>query len=281
MSILFISCGMESGIQKLIGCLRERAGYKCFNREELIKEISHYGEWATVALTQLSQATSSYHSFSRNRRYYLILMRQALLEKIFQENIIYYGFSGHLLIPHLQDMIRVRVSAPLKMRVSLTMEGLGCDESAARKYISRSDAERVCWARFVYGIDVRNAALYDLSLNLGHLSLPVVCDILENILLRNNSTGLEKPKARVEQLLLAANVEAELIIDPRTRDLEIDARMDSGCIRLTGPYLEYAELAVVMEIARKVTEGRMVEYIPGYASQHRLEDPKNSLVFSH
>jgi cytidylate kinase len=272
MAVVFISRGTVSGVQILIGCLRELTGCECLSREDLVKEISRHGDWATEAVEQLSKATSAYEHFSRIRRPYVVLMRQALLGRIRDDNVVYYGFSGHLLVPRIKHFVRVRINAPLRLRVPMTMERLGCDEEAAREYIRNSDDHQVRWARFVYGRDVRDPGLYDLNVNLGHLTIDVVCKILRHVLLEDDLRASSESKAQVEQLFLAANVEAALIIDPRTRELEIDAKVEDDCVHLNGPYLEDANLEVVLGIARAVDGVARVEYNPGYASQYRLEE---------
>ncbi len=272
MAVLFISRGTVSGVQILIDCLREHTGVKCLSREDLVKEISQYGDWATTVVEQLSKSTSAYDHFSRIRRPYIVLMRQALLEKIREDNTVYYGFSGHLLVPRLKHFVRVRIIAPLGLRVPMTMERLKCDEESAREYIRESDDHQVRWARFMYGRDIRDSALYDMNINLGHLTMKAVCGILEHLLLEDDLHASVELKAQVEQLFLATNVEAALVVDSRTRELEIDANVENGSIHLNGPYLEDANLEVVMGIARSVDGVGKVEYIPGYASQYRLEE---------
>lgn len=272
MAVIFISCGTVSGVRILINKLCEHTTCGYLSRDYLIKEVSSYGDWATEALTQISEATSSYENFSRMRRPYTVLMRQALLKKILDDNIVYYGFSSHLLVPRLKHFVRVRIDAPLSMRIPMTMERLSCDERGAREYISKSDENQVRWARFVYGIDIRNSALYDLNINLNHLSTSTVCSIIAHIMEEDALKVSTELKTQVEMALLAANVEAALIIDPRTRDLEIEAKQENEWMQLTGPYMEDKKLGIVMDIARKVDGVGKLEYNPGYVSQHRLEE---------
>jgi len=161
------------------------------------------------------------------------------------------------------------------------MERLNCDGDSAREYIRNSDEHRVRWARFVYGRDIRDPAIYDLNINLGHLSIEEICAILEHILLEKRLQLSDELNFQVDRLFLAANVEAALVIDPRTRDLEIDAKLDNGCVRLTGPYLEDARLAAVKEITKSIDGIERVEYNPGYASQYRLEEHEGNLKLKY
>lgn len=281
MPVIFISSGKNSGVQKVVDCLQENSAYKCLSREDLLKEVSRNGKWATEILAQLAKATSSYENFSRLRWPYIVLMRQALLEKIQNDNLIYYGSSGHLLVPRFKHFVRIRINAPLKMRISITMENLKYSEEAARNYIFRSDDTQVRWARFVYGRDIRDPALYDLNINFDHLSISVVCNILNHIMKKDDLQVSGDLYEQVNKTLTAARVEAALVIDSRTRELEIGARMEDDNMLLTGPYLEERALASVEEIARKVDGVENIKYNPGLASQHRLEEHEGNLILKY
>ena len=148
--------------------------------------------------------------------------------------MVYYGFSGHLVVPHLDHFVRIRINAPLSLRVSMTMERLNCNEDDAREYIINSDEHQVRWARFVYGRDIRDPSLYDLNINLGHLPTEEICAILGHILLESDLYTSGDLKSQVDRLFLTANVEAALVIDPRTRELEISAGIDNDCVYCLG-----------------------------------------------
>lgn len=281
MAVVFISRGTASGVQALMDGFGTRTRATWIAREDLVRQVSQHGDWATKLVEQLSQAISAYDHFGRIRRPYIVLMRQALLEKIRHDNVIYHGFSGHLLVPRLSHFVRIRISAPLSLRVSMTMARLRCNQEHALAHISQSDEQQVRWARFMYGHDIRNPALYDLNVSLGHLTIKALCGVLEHVLQERDLQPPEELKAQVEHLFLEASVEAALVIDPRTREFEIGARLENGCMLLTGPYLEDTDREAVMEVARKVDGVGRVEFVPGYASQHRLEEYQGDLMLKH
>ena len=281
MAVLFLSRGTVSGVKVLVNHLCERTGVSCLCREDLIKQVNRYGDWAALITEQISRAASNYEQFSRIRRPYIVIMRRALLEKIQNDNILYDGFSGHLLVPRLGHFVRARIIAPLELRIPMTMERLKCDESHARQYIHDSDENQVRWARFMYGHDIRDPALYDLNINLGHMTINTVGGILERVLLDKDLQASNELKAQIELLLHAANIEAALVVDPRTRELEIDCHVNNGRIHLEGPYLKDADLDLVRKIARTTDSIRDIDYSPGYADQYRLEEFVNEFKPDH
>ena len=265
MPILFISRGTMSGVYQLVDCLHEHTGLRSASHESLTKIVNRYGDLATRVVEQLASAISGYDQFSRLRWPYLVLMRHSLLEEVRDDNMIYHGHSGHFLLPTLQHFIRVRIDAPLDLRIRMTMERLNCDEKAARDYITQADDERVRWARFMFARDLRDPKYYDLHLNLGHMSLKAMCGIFERVMAEEEFQALPETRTQVEQLFLAASVEAALVTDPRTHTLEIAAKVEEGVLSLSGPYLKGAEVKMVMEIAAAVPGVEKVRYTPGYA----------------
>jgi len=267
MPVIFISRGTMSGVHLLLDYLHNRTGIRCISREDLVKDVNKHGEIAARVLEKLANAHSAYDQFSELRWPYMVLMRKALLEEIRDDNIVYHGYSSHLLLPAFRHFVRVRIEAPLEMRVTMTMRRLSCNEEKAREYITNADEHRVRWARFMYAHDIRNTMLYDLVLNLDRITLKAACGILECLMVEKDFQVTPESRAEVERLYLATKIEESLVTDPRTAALEIHAEVRDDGIRLIGPYIEDSELTMVIKIAQTVSDTSNVQYNPGYASR--------------
>ena len=266
MPVIFISRGTMSGVHRLVDCLHERSGVRCISAEDLVKIVNRHGEIATRIVEKLATATSAYTQFSDLRWAYSVLMRQAMLEEIRHDNMVYHGYSSHLILPYLRHFVRVRIEAPLNMRVEMTMQRLECNEEKAREYIHEEDDHRVKLARFMYAQDIRNTMLYDLTLNIGHMTLEAACGILEDLTKEPDFQATPESQAEVDLLYLTTTIEEALVTDPRTAAIEIHARgAKEGAISLIGPYLEDADLAVVLEIAQSIPGVDALHYNTGYA----------------
>jgi hypothetical protein len=193
-------------------------------------------------------------------------MRQALLEKIQQDNVLYHGFSGQLLVPRIKHFIRVRINATLDLRIPPTMERLGIDKENAAKYIREMDEQRVSWARYTYGRDIRDPLIYDFQFNLGHISIKVLCGIMQNLMSEPELQASEESRTHVRNLLESVNIEAALVCDKRTRKFGIKANFGKDVVKLVGPYLEENDLAVVKKITSETVQVKDIEYTPGYTS---------------
>jgi hypothetical protein len=270
MPVILLSRGTMSGVHLMMDCLLgDLSGLRCYSREDLEEIVNRHGKLATRTLEKLAHAASAYDQFSELRWPYMVLMRKAMLEELCADNAIYHGYSAQLLLPIIRHFVRVRIEAPVNMRVIMTMERLGCDDKAAREYIAEADRSRVKWARFMYGKDIRSPLLYDLNINLGHMTIKAACRMLEAIMGEPDFQATPESRRMVDRLHLAADIEVALVTDPRTEKFEIDADVDDQGIHLTGPYLDDAELDAVLEIARATPGVAHPTYTPGYV--HRFE----------
>jgi len=270
MPVIFISRGTMSGVHLLVDYLHSQTGIRCISREDLEKDVNEHGEIAVRVLEKLDKAPLAYDQFSELRWPYMVLMRKALLEEIRHDNMVYHGYSSHLLLPAFRHFVRVRIEAPLEMRVSMTMQRLSCDEEKAREYITIADDHRVKWARFMYAHDIRNTMLYDLTLNLDRINLKAACGILQCIMSEEDFQVTPESQAEIERLYLSTKIEELLVTDSRTATLEIRAEVRNDGIRLIGPYIEDSELATIIKIVQTVSGTANVRYQPGYMSKFEM-----------
>ena len=268
-TVLLVSRGTMSGGQTIGECLAQHEGIRYLTREHLLTVVNSYGDLATRVTAQIEKATGAYEQFSELRRPYQILMKRALLEYARQGPLAYFGYSGHLLLDRVAHFIRIRLIAPMEVRIARTLERLGCSDAEARDYIQRVDKERTHWARLMYGLDIREPSHYDLCLNVERLSTEGACELLWHLMQQKDFQPNPESIAQVDNDYIATQVLAALVLDDKTSGLELGASVQDGVLRLEGPYLADADKSVVLSIAGSVPGVRKVEYEPGYAPAFR------------
>jgi hypothetical protein len=265
MAVLLISRGSFSGAQTIAKCLAKNAGIVCLMREDLTAAVNAHGELANRITASIAQAASNYAEFSALRRPYKLLMRLALLDYVRADNVAYFGYSGHLLLPPIAHVVRVRLIAPIELRVAQHMARDNYTAERAREHIRQVDEERSRWTRFMYGKNLRDPELFDVCINLERLSFSAACRILSQVANQDEFQPTAESLTLVENLHLATHVLVVLVMDPRTTAIEVGATAQNGCVALEGPYLEEAELATLLEVARSVPGVREVQYTEGYS----------------
>jgi len=270
LAVVLISRGSMSGGQAIAACLSRTGAFDCITREDLTSAVNEYGQLAARLTEEIARAAHDYERFTRLRRPYRIFMKRALLGWARRGNLAYFGYSGHLLLDRTRHLVRVRLTAPLELRVRLTMDRLDCGEEEARAYIRRADEERTLWARFMYGMDIRDPAQYDVCLNMERFSPGGVCRLLQELVGHEELQPTPESLQELENSRVATEVLAELLLRPETYPLEIGATFREGTVFLEGPYLDPDDQARVERIARSIPEVREVRYEPGYAPSFLL-----------
>ena len=265
MALLLISRGSFSGGQLISQCLSRTAGTRCLTREDLTAVVNTHGDLANQVLTSMARAAQDYSRLSALRRPYKILMQRALLEYVRHGDVAYFGYSGHLLLPGIAHAARVRILAPIQLRIEMLMKQGGVSEEQARERIHQVDEERSRWTRFMYGKSLKDPELFDLCINLERVSFPTACGMLLSLAQQSEFKPTPESMAAVESRYLCACVLAALIDNPRTFELEVGATAEGGCVTLEGPYLEDADRAAVLETVRAVSGVTDVQYKEGYA----------------
>jgi Cytidylate kinase-like family len=266
LSSVLISRGTMSGGEALAHRLAERLGFRYLCREDLIEVVDAQGEHAKKVRASLDRATRAYDQFGQLRRPYLVLMRRALLGFIREGNVVYAGYASHLLVPTVPCCMRVRVNAPMSLRVKNAIQRLSLGEEEAREAVLREDEQRVRWGRFMYGRDIRDPNLYDVCFLLDRMSVDAICTMIAAGLVEKDFQPTPQAARALQDLFVAASIEAALVSDPRTLSWEIGARSRGGNVLLEGPFLEERKLADVLEVARAVGGVAAAEYQPGCAS---------------
>ncbi len=255
-----------SGGEALAHRLAERLSLRYVSREDLIEVVDAQGEHAKKVRASLDRATRAYDQFGQLRRPYLVLMRRALLGFIREGNVVYAGYASHLLVPTVPCCMRVRINAPMSLRVKNAIQRLGLGEEEAREAVLREDEQRVRWGRFMYGHDIRDPNLYDVCFLLDRMSVDAICTMIAAGLGEKDFQPTPQAAKALQDLFVAASVEAALVSDPRTLSWEIGARSRGGNVLLEGPFLEDRKLIDVLEVARGVEGVEAAEYQPGCVS---------------
>jgi len=236
MPIITISRGTLSGGQRLANCLAHNLGYRLISRDVLVEAAQRYGINEENLARGLEQPPSFWDRFRIDRLTYLAVIRATLCHLVREDNVVYHGNAGHLLLQGVDHVLRVRVIAPLAHRVKAAMSSQCLDEKGAEAYIQRKDQERISWTRFLYGVEWRDPALYDLVLNLERVTVEAACSVIVCMVERPEFRITPESLRQLEDLHLASHVKARLFLNPKigAAAAKIDVTAAAGEVHLAG-----------------------------------------------
>ena len=176
MAIITISRGSLSGGKALAGCLADRLGYPTLGREVLLEAAESLGISEEAFRGKFETAPSLWSRMTKDRKKYILAVQTALAEWCTRGNLVYHGLSGQALLKKLPGVLRVRLVAPMELRVKAFLDNNPLmSQSQALDFIHHVDHDRARWGRLMYDIDITDSDNYDLTINLKRLSLESAC----------------------------------------------------------------------------------------------------------
>lgn len=176
MAIITISRGSLSGGRTVAECLADRLGCRCLADEVLQEAARKLGVTEDAVRGQFETAPGLWSRIRRERERYVLAVQAALAEACLDGTLVYHGLAGQFLLRGISAVLKIRLIAPLEMRMrALTRTHHRMSQRAAEEFIGSVDRERGRWVRLMFGVDVEDPALYDLTVNLRSLSLNAAC----------------------------------------------------------------------------------------------------------
>jgi len=269
MSIIAISRGTFSGGEALATRLAERLGYQCISREmNLEAAAKEYAVPEAELTAAMEKRPPFWHRVIGERTAHLAFVRATLCEQARAGDLVYHGLVGHLLLPGISHVIRVRVIADPELRAKTAMRERNLGEKEALAYIEKVDNERRQWIRFLFDVEWDDPHLYDAVLNLSRMSLATACETVAHLIERDEFKPTAESMKAMQNLALSSHVSAVLARDPRTKDAEVNVAAADGIVTVTGITRSTAVEEAVPAVIRRVEGVKEVRskivFIPPY-----------------
>jgi cytidylate kinase len=253
MSVITISRGFLSGGEALAECLAERLGYRCVDRDVIVEKAAAQGVAQQEIVDAMQKPPTFLERFTHKKYLYLTLVQAALTEEVRTGRVVYHGNAGHLLLEGGAPVLRVRIVAPMDFRIQMARKRLKLTEREAIEYLNKRDLERQKWTQYLYGTDWFDPGLYDVVINLEHITIPESCATIASLVKRQPCYEFGPDcQAIMDNLTIASRVKSKLARESVTAHLEFVVRSDKGVVSIGGRLSSIDLLPEVERIARSV-----------------------------
>jgi cytidylate kinase len=234
MTIIAISRFTGSGGERLAKCLSEELSIPAVSREVITQVANQFGITEAVLWQQLEKTKGLFSGPSPERRLYLAALQLVLAKKAQEGPFVYHGLAGHFLLKGIPQILKVGIVAPLEYRARKLMEQKNISLEEAIRSTQRWDERRSNWVRFLYNVEWLDPSLYDLVINIAHLSVESACQVVTCALKQEEFGELPETQSRINDFVLASTVKFLLATDERTKGLELEVEAKKGVVRITG-----------------------------------------------
>jgi hypothetical protein len=211
MAIITISRGSYSKGKEVAEGVAARLGYRCISREVLLDASERFSVPEVRLLHAMHDGPSVLERFGHGTASYIAYVCSALLDAVRNDDVVYHGLAGHILLSGIDCVFRVRIIADLQTRISVVSERENVGRSEARRMISRIDQERRKWSRRLYGVNPWDPSLYDLVISIDKIGVRGAVDLICQTAAQEPFVLSDRARREIEDLALAASVKSHLL----------------------------------------------------------------------
>jgi len=213
MAVITISRGSYSKGKEVAEQTAARLGYHCISHEVVLDASEHYHLSEDQLIKAMHDAPSMLEHFSHDRAIFVSYYQSALARHVQEDNVVYHGLAGHLLLKGVSHVLKVRIIADLDERVRTEMEREKIPRQKALTVILKEDQQRRKWTQHLYGVDPWDVSLYDFVLHIHKLTVANAVDFICRAAALPQFEATEKSRQEMNDLVLATEMKAALIHD--------------------------------------------------------------------
>lgn len=211
MSIITISRGSYSKGKEVAEKVASKLGYKCLSREVILDASDLYHVPEVKLIKAIHDSPTILERIGGNKKAFIAYYQSALTGKAREDNIVYHGLAGHILLKRIPHVLKVRIIADLEDRINTEIMREKVSRQEAMNVIKKDDMERRKWTQSLYGVDPWDSHLYDLVLHIHKFTVDdavgLICDAVELSQFKTTRESQEK----MNDLALASRIKAVLI----------------------------------------------------------------------
>ena len=269
MAIITISRGSYSHGKEIAEEVARRLDYACISRE-ILPEASEFFKVSEMKLAQsIHDAPNFMERVTHGRKRYLNYIQAALLEHVRSDNIVYHGFGGHLLLPRLTNILKIRIIAHMDERISFLRRKNPMSYEEAKNLLMREDLERARWNRYIFEKDMNSPELYDLVIHIDKLKISDACDIICRQAASDTFKATEESIRNLNDMAITSHIRAGLQdvseAQVSTRNGIVHVKIRSPKIRKSSYASPDTEKYLEDDIRQYMVEeiNRIAEKVPG------------------
>jgi len=213
--------------------LAQKLAFECLGQEELAELAIRDG----IAVGKLETAVvKKRHLTERQvleKEHLLAFITKTLCERALEDNLVFHGRAGHLAVPGLTHVVRIRTQIETETHVEEVISRLDLDPVKAREYVESVDEDISRWVRTMYNISGDPWAGYDLSLNLDRVDVGGATTALCSFVQLPEFISTPATVKVLENLLLAARVRIALARDERTWAARFSVKAEAGHVTVS------------------------------------------------
>ena len=252
MTIVAVSREMGSGGYEIAAAVAKALDFEYVDRQILL-EAARVHEVPEERIADVAERhLSLWERFDEEKRRYLIFIESAYYTFAERGRVVTAGRGGPFFLKDVRHALKVRIMAPVEVRVRRVMAQEKLEQKAAAAKVRAYDRELSGRIDYLFGLDWTLPEHYDLVLNTDTDDWQFYTDLLVSAARHPRYQPTPESLQRVKDLSLAAQVRAAIAQDAVTKNINVEVMAQSGQIALKGVVFSPAMMDAAAEVARRV-----------------------------
>jgi two-component system response regulator CpxR len=211
--------------------LTSATGYRLVSDSDLTATAAELSEMPAKKIERaFSSKTSAFNKFTHEKEIATSSLRLAAAKELSRDNLVFAGFSTHLIPASINHVLRVCLIADMRFRVSEAEKNEGISPKEAAKLIHGQDEDRAAWVNRLQSVkDPWDSSLYDIIIPMDKTAVEEAGSLIKANLGKDILQTTASSQRAVEDFLLAAQVEIELAEEGHF----VEVRAKDGSVTLT------------------------------------------------
>jgi len=253
MQLICISRGSYEYGKHVAERLAQKMGYDCVSREQITDEANDRGILVGKLEVEVLKSRPLSEEMAVQMDLFKSFVSMKLCEHALEESgTVYHGRTGHLVLPSVPHVLRVRTIAGQDFRVWTALNRLNLSREKARTYVEQVEDDIRRWVRTLYNENWEDPALYDVTLNAAHLSVENAATALLQFPELPEFQVTPASKQALGDLLLASRCRLALGEDDRTHRVKATVHAEKGNVLVTYLPQQIREAVAIPSILQKV-----------------------------
>jgi cytidylate kinase len=255
MAILSISREYRSGGREIGRAVAQEMQYEFVDKDRILLDLKASGEkWRNLAEDLDEVRPTLWEKFDREYRAFIALMECHIYDHALKDRAVIIGRGSNFLLADIPQALKVRLTAPLEVRVERLMRESEMDRRTALWLIEKTDRTRAGYIQSVYGKHWEDQKYYDRIFDTGIQTFEEVTRILVEALKDRDREATPEARQRLKDLALTARVKSQLFTNPKILVPTLEITHDGQAVVLQGVVHNPKEYHLVEEIARQAAD---------------------------
>jgi cytidylate kinase len=252
MSIVAISETTGSLGNEIGRRVAERLGYRFADREIIAKAAEQFGAEMSDVRHGTEGKPTFWERLTDSQHRYRAYLDSIILELASGDDVVLTGLAAGLVLRSVPHVLRVRTSAPERLRAERVEQRQGLTREAALDHVRHTDHERATRVKFLYRASADDHLLYDVVLNTERMTADEGARIIQEMLREQRFQITPAWRTQLVDLAIVARAQATFIASPVIDPERVAVAARGGCASLSGTVDTDEERDLVQEVVGRI-----------------------------